>query len=133
MPHLAAGHCVPCEAGTPPMESDRARELLAQVPGWELADDKLTRQFRFKDFKAAMAFVNRVADIAEGEGHHPDFYISWNRVRLELTTHAIKGLSDNDFVMAAKINEEAPPSLTGVVDPSRGSHKVFVRALSLPG
>jgi 4a-hydroxytetrahydrobiopterin dehydratase len=79
------------------------------VPGWELQPDeqKLVRSFKFKDFKEAMAFVNRVADLAEAEGHHPDILISWNRVRLELTTHAIKGLSENDFIMAARIGELA--------------------------
>jgi 4a-hydroxytetrahydrobiopterin dehydratase len=79
--------------------------MMEQLPGWELQENKLTRRFRFKDFKEAMAFVNKVADLSESEGHHPDIYISWNRVRLELTTHAIKGLSENDFIMAAKVSE----------------------------
>jgi 4a-hydroxytetrahydrobiopterin dehydratase len=86
------------------MPLERARQMLGQVPGWELADSTLTRRFRFKNFKEAMAFVNKVAELAEAEGHHPDIHISYNRVRLDLTTHAIKGLSDNDFIMAAKIN-----------------------------
>jgi 4a-hydroxytetrahydrobiopterin dehydratase len=104
---LTQRHCVPCEGGTPPMDADTAREMMEQVPGWELGDNKLTRRFKFRDFREAMAFVNRVADLAEAEGHHPDIHISWNRVRLELTTHAIKGLSDNDFIMAARTNELA--------------------------
>jgi 4a-hydroxytetrahydrobiopterin dehydratase len=102
---LTQRHCVPCEGGTPPIDPDTAREMLEQVPGWELGDNKLTRRFKFRDFREAMAFVNRVADLAEAEGHHPDIHISWNRVRLDLTTHAIKGLSDNDFIMAARTNE----------------------------
>ena len=104
---LTRKRCVPCEAGTPPMPTDEAARLSEQVPGWELKpdDQKLVRRFKFKDFREAMAFVNRVADLAETEGHHPDINISWNRVRLELTTHAIKGLSENDFILAAKINE----------------------------
>ena len=102
---LTQRHCVPCEGGTPPMDPDTAREMMEQVPGWELGDNKLTRRFKFRDFAEAMAFVNRVADLAEAEGHHPDIHISWNRVRLDLTTHAIKGLSDNDFIMAARTNE----------------------------
>ena len=106
MDTLAQGHCKACEAGTPPMSEEQAREMLPQVPGWELEGNKLTRRFKFKDFRGSMAFVNRVAELAESEGHHPDIYISWNRVRLELTTHAIKGLSENDFIMAAKINFE---------------------------
>jgi len=87
------------------MSQAQAATMMDQVPGWELGDNTLSRRFRFKGFREAMAFVNRVADLAEEEGHHPDIYISWNRVRLDLTTHAIKGLSDNDFIMAAKINE----------------------------
>ncbi|HYP39058.1 MAG TPA: 4a-hydroxytetrahydrobiopterin dehydratase [Chloroflexia bacterium] len=108
MTDLAQKFCVACEAGTPPLPIEQAREMLEQVPGWELveAENKLTRRFRFKDFKEAMAFVNKVADLAESEGHHPDIHISWNRVRLDLTTHAIKGLSENDFIMAAKISVE---------------------------
>ncbi len=101
---LTQMRCVPCEGGTPPMPLDRAQQLLAQVPGWALEDSTLTRRFRFKNFKEAMSFVNRVAELAEAEGHHPNIHISYNRVRLDLTTHAIKGLSDNDFIMAAKIN-----------------------------
>ena len=104
---LTQRHCVPCEGGTPLMDSDSAREMIQQVPGWELGDNKLTRRFKFRDFAEAMAFVNRVAGLAEAEGHHPDIHISWNRVRLDLTTHAIKGLSDNDFIMAARTNELA--------------------------
>src|SRR5947209_1393000 len=110
--NLAAKHCVPCEAGTPPLPIEEARAMLDQVPGWELMEPAegeagvpmLVRRFRFKDFAEAMAFVNRVADLAEAEGHHPDIHISWNRVRLELTTHAIKGLSENDFILAAKVD-----------------------------
>jgi 4a-hydroxytetrahydrobiopterin dehydratase len=103
---LTQRYCMACEAGTPPMSLDQARSMLEQVPGWTLGEEeqKLSRRFKFKDFKEAMAFVNKVADLAESEGHHPDIYISWNRVRLDLTTHAIKGLSDNDFIVAAKVN-----------------------------
>jgi 4a-hydroxytetrahydrobiopterin dehydratase len=105
MTELTRRYCVACEAGTPPMSMDAAQALMEQVPGWELTDNKLTRRFKFRDFKEAMGFVNRVAGLAEAEGHHPDINISWNRVRLDLTTHAIKGLSENDFIMAAKTNE----------------------------
>jgi 4a-hydroxytetrahydrobiopterin dehydratase len=100
--------CMACEAGTPPMPAAQAQTLLAEVPGWDLADQTLSRTFRFKDFKAAMAFVNQVADLAEAEGHHPDIHISWNRVRLELTTHALTGLSETDFILAAKVNALMP-------------------------
>jgi 4a-hydroxytetrahydrobiopterin dehydratase len=108
MTTLTQKFCMACEAGTPPMPAAQAQTLLAEVPGWDLADQTLSRTFRFKDFKAAMAFVNQVADLAEAEGHHPDIHISWNRVRLELTTHAIKGLSENDFILAAKVNALVP-------------------------
>ena len=104
MTTLTQKYCIACEAGTPPMPAAQAQALLPEVPGWDLADQTLSRRFRFKDFKEAMAFVNRVAALAEAEGHHPDIHISWNRVRLDLTTHAIKGLSENDFILAAKIN-----------------------------
>ncbi len=105
---LAQRHCVPCEGGTPPMSASDAQALLAQAPGWKLIvgePTKLTRQMKFKDFVGAMAFVNRIAGVAEAEGHHPDICVSWNRVTFELTTHAIGGISENDFIMAAKINE----------------------------
>lgn len=106
---LARKHCVACDATTPPLGEEAVQDLMPSVPGWELVETKLQRRFRFRDFKEAMAFVNRVAEVAESEGHHPDLYISWNRVRVELTTHAIKGLSENDFIMAARISELMGP------------------------
>jgi 4a-hydroxytetrahydrobiopterin dehydratase len=103
---LAEKKCVPCEGGTPPLTEQQAESLLAQLKeGWELQEGKLARQFKFRDFREAMAFVNKVAEIAEAEGHHPDIAISYNRVRLTLFTHAIKGLSDNDFIVAAKVDQ----------------------------
>jgi len=105
---LLSKHCVPCEGGTEPLARSAAEAYLTATPGWDLVLDepsKLTRNLKFKDFVAAMQFLNRVADVAEEEGHHPDFSVSWNRVQLELTTHAIGGLSENDFIMAAKIND----------------------------
>ena len=105
---LAQQHCAPCEGGTKPMASTAAEGYLPRVPGWRLvASDplKIARDLRFKDFARAMQFVDRMAEVAEAEGHHPDFCVSWNRVKLELSTHAIGGLSENDFIMAAKIND----------------------------
>lgn len=98
--------CVPCKGGMPPLTREQAESMMAQVEGWTLAEDALSlgRDFKFKNFKEAMVFVNKVAELAEAEGHHPDFKIRWNRVRLDLSTHAIKGLSDNDFILAAKVN-----------------------------
>ncbi|MBI4457955.1 4a-hydroxytetrahydrobiopterin dehydratase [Candidatus Uhrbacteria bacterium] len=104
---LTKQKCVPCEGGVPPISRPRAEELLAQTPGWSLDAEakKISRKFKFKDFAAAMVFVNKVGDIAEAEGHHPDFSIHWNRVDLDIWTHAIGGLFINDFILAAKINE----------------------------
>lgn len=102
---FASKKCVPCEGGTKPLTWDKIKEYLPAInPEWEVVDDlKLKRKFKFKNFKQSMVFVNKVAKLAETEGHHPDIKINYNKVTLELTTHAILGLSENDFIMAAKI------------------------------
>ena len=107
---LAELKCVPCQGGIPPLDSVKARDLLRGVPDWSLSDDssRISRRFSFGDFKEAMGFVNRVADLAEKEGHHPDIGIHWNQVDLVLYTHKIDGLHENDFIMAAKISRMAP-------------------------
>lgn len=104
---LTEKHCVPCEGGTPPFTPEQVAEYQRQLPeAWEVKDNrKISKKFLFDDFKQAMAFVNRVADLAEEQGHHPDIYIYYSKVKLELWTHAIGGLSENDFIMAAKIEE----------------------------
>ena len=96
--------CVSCEGGVEPLNRQKIEEYLPAInPEWEVVEDKmLKRRFKFKDFKEAMEFVNKVAILAESEGHHPDIKINWNKVTLELSTHAIGGLSENDFIMAAK-------------------------------
>ncbi len=104
MEELTQRHCIACDAGTPAMTAQQAEAMLGQVPAWELADGRLSRCFKFKNFREAMSFINRVAELAESEGHHPDIHISWNRVRLDLITHSIHGLSENDFILAAKLN-----------------------------
>jgi 4a-hydroxytetrahydrobiopterin dehydratase len=105
---LLSRRCVACEKGTPPLTEEQASLYLPQVPGWEIREGKsIRRRFSFKDFREAMAFVNRIAELAEEEGHHPDFFLSYNRVRVDLTTHAIGGLSENDFILAAKIDRIA--------------------------
>ncbi|MCE9586079.1 4a-hydroxytetrahydrobiopterin dehydratase [Candidatus Uhrbacteria bacterium] len=98
--------CVPCEGGTLPMTKEEAFKLAAEANGWPIAADNksISREFVFKDFKESMAFINKVADLAESEGHHPDIHCFWNKVKLELSTHAIGGLSNNDFILASKIN-----------------------------
>ncbi len=81
-----------------------ARTLAGEVPAWTLTDDALSREFRLPDFPAAIAFVTRVAEVAQAEDHHPDIFISYNRVRLTLSTHQVGGVSHNDFVVAAKVD-----------------------------
>jgi 4a-hydroxytetrahydrobiopterin dehydratase len=103
---LAARTCVPCRGGIPPLVQEEARRMLASVPGWQLEENgtRLARRFEFEDFKKAIEFVNRVADLAEDQGHHPDIAIHWNKVDLVLWTHKIGGLHENDFILAAKVN-----------------------------
>lgn len=98
--------CVPCEGGALPLTLKEANTLLKQTPGWGIRDDgkAIQRQWKFKNFVQAIDFVKRVAEIAEEENHHPDIAISYSRVTLTLWTHAIGGLSENDFIVAAKVN-----------------------------
>jgi len=105
--NFARKKCIPCEDGTSPLASHEVENYMKELAqGWEVADDKkIRKEFSFKDFVQAMAFVDAVADIAESEGHHPDIYIRYNKVGIELWTHAIGGLSENDFIVAAKIEE----------------------------
>jgi 4a-hydroxytetrahydrobiopterin dehydratase len=98
--------CVPCEGGVPPFDKKKIAEYAKQLPaGWKAVGDKsLQKEFKFKSFPETMAFVNRVALIAQEEGHHPDMQVHYSRVLVEFSTHAIGGLSENDFIMAAKID-----------------------------
>ena len=117
---LAAKSCVPCRGGVAPLQKAQAERLLGQTPLWKLEESgtRLKRTFEFADFREAMRFVNGVAEIAEGEGHHPDIAIHWNRVELTLWTHKIGGLHENDFILAAKIDrllEEPSRPGTGAV------------------
>lgn len=103
---LTKKKCVPCEVGTPPMGMGEAEKFLKEIHAdWKIVDGKkMRRDFRFDDFVAAIKFVNRVADIAEAEGHHPDIHLFYNKLTLELWTHVAKGLTENDFILAAKID-----------------------------
>ena len=101
---LTEKKCVPCEGGTPPLGEPDIIKYMTEIPAWSLKEGHLSRTFKFKKFSDAISFVNSVARLAEEEGHHPDISIHYNRVDLELWTHAIKGLSENDFILAAKIN-----------------------------
>jgi 4a-hydroxytetrahydrobiopterin dehydratase len=100
---LQARRCVPCEAGTPKLDAAQVTTLLAEIPGWEARDEQLHRRFTFRDFVTALRFVNRMAKLAEAEGHHPDFAVHYRQVDVTIWTHAIGGLSENDFILAAKI------------------------------
>jgi 4a-hydroxytetrahydrobiopterin dehydratase len=101
--------CEPCRGGIPPLESLEARAFLKQTPGWELIDNdtKIQRTFSFGDFADSMAFVQKIGDLAESEGHHPDITFGWGYCTVLFYTHKIKGLHENDFIMAAKVNQFA--------------------------
>jgi 4a-hydroxytetrahydrobiopterin dehydratase len=101
---LSRKKCVPCEGGIPRVDGAALAALLASVPGWQLAGDRIRRHLRFADFRAAMAFVSAMAEIAESEGHHPDFSVHYAEVDVEIWTHAAGGLTENDFILAAKID-----------------------------
>ncbi|OHA88539.1 MAG: hypothetical protein A2741_01520 [Candidatus Zambryskibacteria bacterium RIFCSPHIGHO2_01_FULL_43_27] len=108
--------CVPCEGGAKPLDHEEIMKLMGEVSDWKLFEEesanlnkfgmgaKISKEYKFQDFIGAINFVERVADVAEMEGHHPDIHIHYNKVLLELWTHAIGGLSENDFIMAAKID-----------------------------
>ena len=101
---LADKRCVPCEGGTPPLGAAEIKDLILEVPAWSLKEGHLCRSLKFKTFAEAIRFVNSVAGLAEEEGHHPNILIHYNKVDFDLWTHAIKGLSENDFILAAKID-----------------------------
>lgn len=105
--------CVPCEGGMPPLDAESTKKLLHEVSGWRLSGGdagagaepaKISKQFNFADFLGAMAFVDKMAALAEEEGHHPDFCVHYSRVDVTLWTHAVKGLSENDFILASKLD-----------------------------
>ncbi len=109
---LADQACIPCRGGVAPMDTDRASQLLRELnAAWQLnAQGHLERQYPFPDFAQAMAFANRVAEIAEAEGHHPDLHIAWGRCTVEIWTHKIQGLTESDFYFAAKADRAFAPA-----------------------
>lgn len=102
---LTEQKCEPCRGGTPPLSRQQAQDMLSEIPGCMLNDKSIERTFQFRDFKELITFVNEIAELAEQQGHHPDIHIYYNKVRIELSTHKIAGLSKNDFILAAKIDE----------------------------
>ncbi len=107
MSDLASRDCVPCKGGVPPLAGEALRALQSELGGdWEVVDEHhLTKEYRFENFVQALAFTNRVGEMAEAQGHHPDIHLAWGRVRLEIWTHKIDGLTESDFVWAAKADQ----------------------------
>jgi 4a-hydroxytetrahydrobiopterin dehydratase len=100
---LASRECVPCRGGVPPLTAEERAPLLAELEGWSVVDEHhLSKLFTFPNFVDALAFVNRVGEVAEKNGHHPDVLLSWGKVRVDIWTHKINGLTESDFVLAAK-------------------------------
>ena len=110
---LAERHCTVCKPGTPTLPSAEIDRLLQDLSGWSIAQQEehltLTKTLRFKGFMPGVELVNRIAAIAEAEGHHPDLHLSYGSLRVELWTHAAGGLTENDFVLAAKIDQADAP------------------------
>lgn len=106
MSDLASKTCVPCRGGTPPLKGEELDDLRRQIPGWEVVEEHhLRRRFRFKNFREALDFVNRVGELAEKQGHHPDVGFGWGYAEVTVYTHKIDGLTESDFILAAKISE----------------------------
>ena len=106
MTNLVSKKCVPCEEGTTPLNRAEAEDFLEELPGWTLTRQGkgIAKEYRFKNFAEALAFANKIGAVAEAEGHHPDLAVSWGKVGVSLSTHSIGGLSENDFILAAKID-----------------------------
>lgn len=105
MSHLADKKCVPCKGGVPPLAGKELEVLLKEVPEWKVIDGHhLVRAFTFPDFAQALAFVNQVGGVAEAQGHHPDIVLSWGKAVVTTWTHKINGLTESDFILAAKID-----------------------------
>jgi 4a-hydroxytetrahydrobiopterin dehydratase len=109
MSELASKTCVPCRGGVPPLKGQDLVNLQKQVPLWQVVNEHhVTREFTFPDFRKALDFVNRVGEVAEEQGHHPNILLTWGRAEVTLWTHKIDGLTESDFIMAAKIEKLYP-------------------------
>jgi 4a-hydroxytetrahydrobiopterin dehydratase len=106
MSGLSARECVPCRGGVPPLEGEEIRKLLKELDGWEVVSEHhLKKRYKFGDFRESLAFVNRVGELAEQQGHHPDICFGWGQAEITIWTHKIDGLTESDFILAAKIDE----------------------------
>ncbi|MDZ4832929.1 MAG: 4a-hydroxytetrahydrobiopterin dehydratase [Candidatus Melainabacteria bacterium] len=104
--NLAEKTCVPCRGGVPPLTAEEFQPLLEELSDWEVKDDsRLLKSYKFNDFKSALKLANRIGEIAEQEGHHPDLLVRWGELKIELWTHKINGLTESDFILAAKIDK----------------------------
>jgi len=105
---LTSNSCKPCEGGVPPLEQAEIDRLLKELPGWEQSDKELRKTYSFRNYYETMAFVNATAWVSHHEDHHPDLEVGYRQCRVRYTTHAIGGLSENDFICAAKIDALLP-------------------------
>ena len=106
MSELAERQCVPCRGGVPPLKGDEVQRLLGQLADWQAVDEHhLVKTYRFQNFRGALGFVNRIGELAEQQGHHPDICFGWGRAEISIWTHKIDGLTESDFVLAAKIDK----------------------------
>ncbi len=105
MSELATRKCVPCRGGVPALGADEITPLLNQLDGWEVVDNHhLVKSYAFPDFVSALGFVNKIGNLAENEGHHPDLYLAYGKVGVQIFTHKVDGLTESDFILAAKID-----------------------------
>lgn len=106
MSSLAEKTCVPCRGGVPPLKGAELQKLSRQVDGWGVVEEHhIKKNFKFPDFRTALAFVNKVGELAEAQSHHPDIYLAWGKVEVTIWTHKIDGLTESDFILAAKIDQ----------------------------
>jgi 4a-hydroxytetrahydrobiopterin dehydratase len=106
MTDLASKHCIPCRGGTPPLKGAELEEIQGQLPDWSVIEEHhIEKTFKFPNFKSALVFVNRIGDVAEEQGHHPDICFGWGNVKVTLYTHKISGLTESDFILAAKVDQ----------------------------
>ena len=105
---LSEKKCIPCSGGTPALSAEERENLMGQLSGWQIEEEKkLAKSFSFKDFNEPMKLANKIWEIAESEGHHPDLFVAWGKLKVEIWTHAVGGLTESDFILAAKIDKAA--------------------------